>query len=212
MRTALIKRKILNTGALWFSYIKLIPWLFRLTKKSIVLDCGANIGHITSYLAVTGAKIYAFEPDPVAFEILSRRCRNKKNVICINKGVWDKDASIQLFRHNEMKEDEISFTVASSIISNKKNIDPSNAFEIVVIDLVNFMQQLNRKIDMIKLDVEGAETEILKRIIQSDAYTLFNLMYVETHETKVPGQKAELAVIKQYLKQKGITNIKLNWI
>ena len=130
MRAALIKRKILNTGALWISYIKLFPWLFRLNKNSIVLDCGANVGRITSYLSNTGAIIYAFEPDPIAFKVLSRRCKNKKNVSCINKGVWHKDAVVQLYRHNEMKKNEASFTVGSSIIADKENIDTLSYFEI----------------------------------------------------------------------------------
>lgn len=212
MRAALIKRKILNTGALWISYIKLFPWLFRLNKDSIVLDCGANVGRITSYLSITGATIYAFEPDPIAFKVLSRRCKNKKNVTSINKGVWHKDAVVQLYRHNEMKKDEASFTVGSSIIADKENIDTLSYFEIEVIDLVNFIRQLNKKVDLVKIDVEGAETEILKKIIAEDAYTLFNEMYVETHETKIPGQRVELIAIKQLIKEKRVTNIKLNWI
>jgi len=212
MRTSLIKRKILNAGALWISYIRLIPWLFRLNKNSVVLDCGANIGAITSYLAVTGATIYAFEPDPVAFKILSERFRNKKNITCINKGVWDKDASIKLYKHREMKKDETSFTTGSSIVSDKKNVDVGSSYEIEVIDLVNFIRQLNKKVDLVKVDVEGAEIEILKKIIIEDAHSLFHTMYIETHETKIPGQAEELNAIKQRMKEKGITNIKLNWI
>lgn len=212
MRTALLKRKILNAGALWISYIRLIPWLFRLNKDSIVLDCGANIGGITLYLSVTGASIYAFEPDPVAFKILTERCRNKKNITCINKGVWDKDASIKLFRHHEMKDDEASFTTGSSIIADKKNVDAGSSYEIKVIDMVNFILQLNKKIALVKLDVEGAEIEILKKIIADKVFTLFRIMYVETHETKITGQAEELKAIKKQMKEKGISNIKLNWI
>ena len=212
MRAALLKRKILNAGALWISYIRLIPWLFRLNKDSVVLDCGANIGGITLYLSITGATIYAFEPDPVAFKILSERCSNKKNITCINKGVWDKDAIIQLYRHHEMKYEEVSFITGSSIVAGKKNVDASSSYEIEVIDLVNFIRQLNKKVDLVKLDVEGAETEILNKIISETACTLFKVMYVETHETKIPGQAAELNVTKQQMKEKGITNIKLNWI
>jgi FkbM family methyltransferase len=212
MRAALLKRKILNAGALWISYIKLIPWLLRLNKDSIVLDCGANIGGITLYLSVTGATIYAFEPDPLAFKILSERCSNKKNITCINTGVWDKKASIKLYRHHEMKYDEASFTTGSSIIANKKNVDADSSYEIEVIDLVNFILQLNKKVDLVKIDIEGAETEILKKIITEDAHSLFNTMYVETHETKIPGQAEELNDIKKQMKEKGITNIKLNWV
>jgi FkbM family methyltransferase len=212
MRWPLIKRKILNTGAITISYFKLVPDLFRLGKKSIVLDCGANVGHIAKLLSLTGAKVYAFEPDPVAFKKLSYRCRNKKNIECIQKGVWDKDAIIQLYTHRESHGDEASFTVGSSIIADKINVSTEKVQSIEVIDLVSFMQGLNKKIDLVKLDVEGAEIEILKKIIATGTYHLFDRMYVETHESKIPSQIKEVEWIRQELKNKGIKNIRLNWV
>jgi len=104
------------------------------------------------------------------------------------------------------------FTVSSSIIDEKKNIKPASAIGVEVIDLVEFMQSLSKKIDLIKIDIEGAEIQVLKKIIETRAYALFKTMYVETHETKIPGQKEELEKIKKELKRKEITNIKLNWI
>lgn len=212
MRLALLKRKILNAGALAISYFKLIPDLFRLNKKSLVLDCGANVGHITKLFSLTGARVIAFEPDPVAFKKLSRRSLHKKNIVCLKKGVWDKNAIIQLYTHKESFENEASFTVGSSIIADKINVSTEKAQTIEVIDLVTFIQEQGRKIDLIKLDVEGAEIEILKKIISTGSYHLFDRMYVETHETKIPSQIDDLEWIKQAIKDKGIKNIRLNWI
>src|SRR6187399_2441950 len=212
MRAALIKRKILNTGALWISYFKLLPWLFWLNKNSVVIDCGANTGKISSFLSITGATVYAFEPDPIAFESLQRNCGKRKNIHCINKGVWDKNTRIKLFRHAEMKQNEQAFTVGSSIVDTKKNISPASFVEIEVINLIEFIQSLKYKVDLIKIDVEGAEIGILQSIILQDAHKLFKTMYVETHETKIPGQKEDLEKIELLMKQKGIANIKLNWI
>lgn len=212
MRSALLKRKFLNAGALWISYFKLIPDWIRLGKNSLVLDCGANVGHITKLFASTGATVISFEPDPVAFKELLKRCGNNKNVSLIQKGVWDKASTIQLYTHKESERDETSFTVGSSIIAEKLNVDSSKAQSIEVIDLVAFMQQQTRKIDLIKLDVEGAEIDILKKILSTGSHTLFNRMYVETHETKIPIQKQDLIAIKKAMKDKGIRNIKLNWI
>jgi len=62
------------------------------------------------------------------------------------------------------------------------------------------------------LDVEGAETAILKKIIKDKTYNLFDNMYVETHETKIAGQSEELKEIKQMIKQQNVTNIKMNWL
>jgi hypothetical protein len=67
-------------------------------------------------------------------------------------------------------------------------------------------------VSLIKLDVEGAETEILKKILETKAYTLFDKMYVETHETKIPGQKEILNSIKKEMALQGVTNIKLDWL
>lgn len=212
MRLALLKRKILNTGALCISYVKLIPDWLKLGKKSLVLDCGANVGHITKLLASTGATVISFEPDPIAFKELKNRCGNKKNVTLIQKGVWDKDSSIQLYTHKESTNNEACFTVGSSIITDKVNIDLSKGQSIYVIDLVAFMQQQKKKIDLVKLDVEGAEIEILHHIIATKSWDLFDRMYVETHETKIPAQVKELEIIKNQLKENGITHIKLNWI
>ncbi|OSZ80332.1 hypothetical protein CAP36_03510 [Chitinophagaceae bacterium IBVUCB2] len=212
MTTALLKRKILNAGAIVISYIKLLPDWFRLGKNSIVIDCGANVGHISKMLASTGATVIAFEPDPIAFKKLQQRCRFSKNITLIKKGVWDKDTVLHLYAHKGSTGKEISFTVGSSIIADKKNIDISKTQSIEVIDLLAFMQQLNKKVDLVKLDVEGAEIEILKKIIATESWDLFDRMYVETHETKIPSHVEELLTIKKQLAEKKIKHIKLNWV
>jgi FkbM family methyltransferase len=212
MNYSSLKRKFLNTSALWISYFKLIPDLFRLGRNSLVIDCGANVGYISKFLARTGAQIISFEPNPTAFKFLYKRCKDFKNIKLIQKGVWDKNATIRLFSHKNSKGNEEEYTVSSSIKADKKNIDTEKGEIIEVIDLVDFMKNQTQKIDLIKLDVEGAEIEILNQILATGSWNLFDRMYVETHELKIPSQQSELKKIKTELKLKGIRNIKLNWI
>jgi FkbM family methyltransferase len=212
MKLKLIKRIILNKGALWLSYFKLIPILHKLTKDSVVIDCGANIGDITEKFASTGATVHSFEPDPLTFDRLKKRFENTSNVILYKQGVWDKETDIILFTHKDQQNDELAYTVGSSIISNKKNIDKEKKQIIHVIDLSEFIIKLGKRVNIIKLDVEGAEIAILQKILNDKTYCLFDKMYVETHETKIPGQSEELKKIKQIMRQRKVTNIKLNWL
>lgn len=212
MNGKLFKRKILNKGALWLSYLKLAPILRNVGKDSVVLDCGANVGDITKKFAATGATVYAFEPDPVAFAVLQKRFENVPNVTLLNKGVWDKNTQLSLYTHKDSNEGDAAFTVSSSIVSNKVNVDAANATQIDVVDLTEFIESLGRRVNLIKLDVEGAETEILKKVLEKETYRLFDAMYVETHETKILGQKEELDAIRATMQTKSVTNIKLNWL
>ncbi len=212
MTNALIKRKVLNTGALCISYLKLIPDLFRLGKNSLVIDCGANVGHISKLLGSTGAKIISFEPDPLAFKYLTKRCGQKNNITLIQKGVWDKNAIIELYTHIDATETDSSYTVGSSIKSDKINVNINKVHKAEVIDLILFMQEQKQRINLVKMDIEGAEIEILYKILETESWHLFDRMYVETHETKIHSHVKELDNIKKLIKQKGIKNIKLNWI
>jgi len=212
MKSTLLKRIILNKGALWLCYLKLIPFLFKLNKDSLVIDCGANTGDITNRFASTGATVIAFEPDPLAYKILSERFKNHKKVTCINKGVWDKDAQVTLYKHIDQGNEEIPFTVGSSIVKEKNNVGLTNGINIEVIDLIFFIKSLNRKINIIKMDVEGAEIEILAKIIYEEHHHLFDYLLVETHETKIPGHLEKLEVLKGEMANSNIKNIKLNWL
>src|SRR6266508_1081015 len=191
MKLKLLKRTIFNKVTLWFSYVKLIPILHKLNKDSIVIDCGANIGDITKKFAVTGATVHAFEPDPLAFDLLKKRFEKTPNVILYKQGVWDKETDLILFTHKDQQNQELAYTVGSSIISNKINVDQEKKQTNHVIDLSHFISNLGKRVNLIKLDVEGAETAILKKILKDKTYNLFDKMYVETHETKIPGQSEE---------------------
>ncbi len=212
MRYQLLKRFFLNKIALWLSYLKLIPILKKLNQDSIVIDCGANVGDITNKFAKTGATVYAFEPDPLAFSILSKRFEKTKNVTIFQKGVWDRNTKTLLYQHKNKIENELAFTVSSSIVIEKINVASEFAVEIEVIDLIKFINQLNKKINVIKLDVEGAETEILTKIIDTKTYLFFDNLYAETHESKIQNQKIQIDAIRKKISEEGIRNIHLNWL
>ncbi|KEO75576.1 FkbM family methyltransferase [Anditalea andensis] len=210
---SLIKRKVLNKMAFWISYVKLIPILRKIDSSSFIIDCGANIGDICALFLTKNASIIAFEPDPMAYKLLVDRFEGNPNITCHNKAVSDEDCTAKLYFHTEQHQNSHSaYTVSSSIVKNKVNINSLNSIEVEAVDLDRYISNLNRWVDILKMDVEGAEIDILEKMIQNKTYQNIGLILVETHETKIPGHHKKVAAIKATIDKLKIKNIKLNWI
>jgi FkbM family methyltransferase len=207
-----LKQRVSNTTTRWLSQLKLIPILRTLNQESVVIDCGANVGDMTQQFAATGATVHAFEPDLLAFTRLQKRFGNSPNVFLYPQGVWNKNGELPLFMHKDQTDDKIEYTVSSSLIPNKINVDPNRSKIIQVIDLTDFMFKLRKKIQVVKLDIEGAEIAVLKKILETEAYNLFDLMLVETHEAKIPGLDQELIALKKIMRDKKVTHIRMDWL
>lgn len=117
-----------------------------------ILDCGANIGLSVIYFKslYPAARVVAFEPDPDVFEVLDGNVRafDLKDVVLLSKGVWTSNSVLQF--------------IADPVYGLGGYIAPdggdSRAVEVPVVRLRDY---LGKSIDMLKLDVEGAECEVV---------------------------------------------------
>jgi FkbM family methyltransferase len=187
-------------------------YLSSLQPGGIAIDCGANIGDISLKIAETGAHVYAFEPNPFAFEQLSKKLKEFRNVKCIKKGVWDRNTVTQLYFHDLALGDEAFWSFGSSIMKDKGNIDKGRSMEVEIIDLTEFIEGLDKNIDLLKIDIEGAECELLEKFIEKELYAKVAMTLVETHDGKIQGQKQKTDKIRQMIKERGIKNINLSWL
>lgn len=194
------------------SYVQLVPILSKINKNDVVIDCGANVGVVSGYFASKGAKVYSFEPDPNAFAMLKKRFEYNDNVTCINKGVWKENSKMKLYFHSEFDGNNIPWSVGSSIIKEKGNVNTDNYTEVDLIDLSEFINGFNTPIKVLKIDIEGAEIEVLNKLIDTRKYENIGKILVETHETKITTQVEELKTLKRRIKVLGIKNINLNWL
>ena len=125
---------------------------------NIVVDLGANIGYFTCLLAKIvgeGGKVFAFEPDPRNLKLLRRNIQENdyKNVIIADKAVSDVNGSCTLYSSQKKFG-------ANRIFESKKNqtrdFIPIKS-ETICLDDYFEKQNLLKKIDFIKIDVEGSE-------------------------------------------------------
>jgi len=63
-----------------------------------IIDCGANIGLATVYLKnrYPLSKIIAVEPDESNFIMLKKNTKQYNNIECLQNGVWNKPANLQV--------------------------------------------------------------------------------------------------------------------
>ncbi len=124
-------------------------------KEDIIIDGGAYIGSfsiICAKLVGSKGRVYAYEPDTENSKALkiNIELNNLNNVVVIEKGLWHKDEKI-LFSNEH--------TVGSSLFFNSNLIKGKN---INVTSLDNEANRMNIKyINMIKMDIEGAEVMAL---------------------------------------------------
>ena len=182
-----------------------------LAPGDIAIDCGANVGLITEQMVRTGATVHAFEPNPHAFEKLNQKLGEKENVFLHENAVADKASNMRLFYREEHAQDPVVYSVGSTLIAEKTDIDQSLYADVDVICFADFLQQFEY-VRMIKIDIEGAEIQVLNDLLAKDLLKRVGLVLVETHETWIPGQVAEIRAVKQELKARGLTNVFLNWV
>jgi FkbM family methyltransferase len=187
-------------------------FLTGLKPGGIAIDCGANVGDIAVKLAKTGIRVYAFEPNPYAFKKLHSRINGFNNLTCINKGVWDRNTTTRLYFHQDAGNNGEFWSFGSSIFSAKNNVNPGHSVMVELIDLTEFIEKLDRPIDFLKIDIEGAECEVLEKFLLKDLQNKVKLTVVETHDSKIPGLKEKTERIRQTIREKGVTNIKLSWL
>ena len=135
------------------------------SKNSLVLDLGANRGDFSKWALDQGATVIAFEPDKNAYLQLIKRLNKFENFFPLNSAVSNKTGISKFYFHKNKKIDPIGFSISSSLIEEKANIDNSFFNSVLCIDLEVLIKEL--PIKLIKIDIEGAEALIWPAIKQN---------------------------------------------
>jgi FkbM family methyltransferase len=134
-------------------------------RGDIVVDIGAHIGHYTiiaSKRVGANGKVVAIEASPSNFKILNRNIRLNQltNIISLNHVVYSKETKIKLYLPGEESGNTIYNTVISDRARNEDKFVEVNANTLDYLLQSKGIKQ--EQINWIKIDVEGAEFEVLK--------------------------------------------------
>lgn len=178
-------------------------------EPQVIIDAGANIGATSVYFAekFPQATIIAIEPDKENFQLLQKNTEFYKNVYSVEGALWFTDSKLSI--SNPLNA-ECAYRVSEieSILSNSI----VNAYSI---DSVCKKFNLE-KIDILKLDIEGAEKELFSNFPEK-WLSKTNCIIVELHDRyKIGCSRAFYNAIRDFPEEQvngeNICVAKPNWL
>jgi FkbM family methyltransferase len=144
---------------------------FNTKQGDIVVDVGAHMGKYTiiaSKQVGANGKVIAIEAHPGNYEMLNHNIKlnGLTNVIPLNYAVYSKETKIKLFLPDEESGYTMHHSVMFNYLSSKYPLqgkDNEKFIEVNANTLDNLLQKNGiSQVNWIKIDVEGAEFEVLK--------------------------------------------------
>jgi FkbM family methyltransferase len=127
-------------------------------EGDVVVDIGAGLGEFTLWCAAAGARVIAFEPDPLAFECLEKNTAAFSNVEIHQFALWKEHTNLRLHGSLDTRE--------SSLIEDGKANTRNSDVVAWQLDQVQFLARLP-VIDLMKVDGEGVEPEIIAGAVRT---------------------------------------------
>jgi FkbM family methyltransferase len=120
-------------------------------QPELIIDGGANVGYASIFLSLRypRAAIVAIEPESENFRMLERNAAPYPNIRCVRKGLWSHNGRLSI----ENPEAEPYAYRVQEARPGDRTVD--------AVTIGRLMEELQiPRIDLLKLDVEGAEKAI----------------------------------------------------
>lgn len=170
-----------------------------LNEGDCFMDIGAHFGYfslLAGHLVGTNGEILAFEASPQSFQILEKNTSSYKQIAIINKAVAQKEGILPFYEFPNLYSEYNSFDISPFEKEAWFQQNQPNQIEISSVPLDSF---INKKPKMIKIDVEGAEFEVVKgaeRLLQQQNFILI-MEYLSSNRGNEAHRKAVDLLIKE---------------
>ncbi|MFZ0034219.1 MAG: FkbM family methyltransferase [Sedimentisphaerales bacterium] len=144
-----------------------------------ILEVGANVGYYTilmGKLVGKSGKIYAYEPYPQSVDILARNLKlnNLDDIVEVhNLAVSTENIVKRLYLGKASN--------VHSLINYKTDNNNPNYIEVKTKDIREILVNADRKIDLLRMDIEGHERELFSRLSNDIRPVLPTRIFFEIH-------------------------------
>ena len=185
----------------WSDQKRLVP------DARVILDAGANVGQsVRAYRRLyRGATIHSFEPFPESFSKLSEVCEAEGNARPYQIALAEAPGKLDLFVNNQSSQNSLyAFVDDAAQVSPLEKLTTLGKVEVEVSTLDAWAAANGvEKVDILKVDVQGAEL----RLLQGGAGLLgrgaIDLIFAETAFDDTYKGGADFADVRAFLAEKG---------
>lgn len=161
------------------------------TNTPLIIDAGAHIGMTTLYLhsVYPNARFICIEPNPVNQELLKKNLEDNN----ITNAVIEPYA---LAKNEEVRKFYIHPTLTFFSSFHKKGWTGDQEMREVRVQTRTISSYLNEPVDLLKMDIEGAESEVL--IEAGEKLKNVKHLMLEFHKTSMHTEEKLLRVLRNY--------------
>lgn len=160
-------------------------------KNSVLfVDGGANLGQgfkwFSSFFNSPNVVFHLFEPNPNCQIILNGLiAETSKRIKLFDTGISTFDGEVKFYGLSENEGGALSEggSIKSDHNSGWYKASEEDAITVKVIDFDRYLREQKQVFDkiVVKMDIEGAEIDVLEKLIETGAIEYISVLYVEFH-------------------------------
>ena len=184
-----------------------------LSNGKTCIDLGANVGKYTRMMALGTTKVIAFEPDPWTYSVLQANIADLDNVKIENAAAGTSDRSVLLYRHARFEDNPAWHPASTSVVLYDRSLlSEDRAIEVRQIDFINYLQELDEDIGVLKIDIEGAEVDLLEALFdRPDILERIDYIFSETHEGAIPDHEPRVRALRTRAQRMEGPRVNVDW-
>ena len=161
-------------------------------KDKVIIDCGANVGLFAIHVLPYVQKIVCVEPTPGHMAIQKTLLKSAASMMFLQTKIIHEEAALNSYTGKAKFRTEPINTTMNTLV------DRPDSYEVDCITLADLCakHQLT-KVDLVKVDIEGSETQAITVETVADVSSIVNKFLLETHPRTREVQDYFIGIFKE---------------